>query len=101
LRAQLSNFGGDLGSLGGRFSTGFGHDRHDLRAGLQRSPDSHGLLNALNLFVCPPVNLVEVLAKAIQKPTDLFGDARHGKKLVCRVDVLTGSVGAPAAEPVD
>jgi hypothetical protein len=82
------------------FCTGFGHDRHDLRAGLQRAAHSHRLLDALDLFVGALVDLVEVLAKAVQKPADLFRDARHGEKLVRRVHVLACRAGAPAAESV-
>jgi hypothetical protein len=55
----------------------------------------------LDLFVGAPVDLVEVLAKAVQKPADLFRDARHGEKLVRRVHVLARRAGAPAAKPVD
>jgi hypothetical protein len=101
LGAKFRDFAGDCSGLRLRICTSFGQDRHNLRACLQRAPDSHGLLNALNLFVCAPVDLVEVLAKPIQKPTDLFGDARHREKLVRLADVLTGRVGAPATKPVD
>jgi hypothetical protein len=37
----LRDFGGDLGGLGCGFGTRFGHGRHDLSAGLQRTADSH------------------------------------------------------------
>jgi hypothetical protein len=101
LGAKLRDFTGYRSGLSLCVGTGFGQYRHNLRAGLQRAPDSHGLLYALNLFVGPSVDLVEVLAKAIQKLTDFFRDARHGEKLVRRVDVLARRVGAPATEPVN
>jgi hypothetical protein len=97
----LRDFAGHRSGLSLCVGTSFGQDRHNLRAGLQRAPDSHGLLNALYLFVCSPVDLIEVLAKAVQKPADFFRNAGHGEKLVRRVDVLTGGAGAPATEPVD
>jgi hypothetical protein len=59
------------------------------------------LLNALNLFVGSPVDLVEVLAKPIEKPADFFRHARHGEKLIGLADVLACCTGAPAAKPVD
>jgi hypothetical protein len=68
----LRDFAGHRSGLSLRICASFGQDRHDLRACLQRAASSHGLLNALNLFVCPPVDLVEVLTKAIQEPADLF-----------------------------
>jgi hypothetical protein len=97
----LCNSGGDLGGLGSCIRTRLGQDGHDLRARLQRAPDSHGLLYALDLFVCAPVDRVEVLTKTVQKPADFFRDACHGEKLVRRVDIFAGRAGAPAAEPVN
>jgi hypothetical protein len=41
LCSEFRDFGGDLSSLGCRFAMGFGHDRHDLRAGLKRAAGSH------------------------------------------------------------
>jgi hypothetical protein len=59
------------------------------------------LLNAPNLFVRLSVDLVKVLAKAIQQPADFFRHACHREKLVRRVDIFTCCASAPAAEPVD
>jgi hypothetical protein len=59
------------------------------------------LLNALDLLVRPVVDLVEVLASAVQEPADLFRHACHGEILVRRVDIRARCAGAPAAEPVD
>jgi hypothetical protein len=101
LRAEFRDSAGDLSGLGLCFRTGFSHDRHDLCAGLQGAADSRGLLDALDLLVCALVDLVEILAKAMQKPADLFRHARHGEKLVRRLDVLARCAGAPTAEPVD
>jgi hypothetical protein len=101
LRAKLRDFAGHRSGLSLCIGTSFGQDRHNLRACLQRAPDSHGLLNALNLFVCAPVDLVEVLTEAIQKPADFLRHACHGEKLVRRVDVLACRVGTPATEPVN
>jgi hypothetical protein len=59
------------------------------------------LLNALNLFVCAPVDLVEVLTKPIQKPADFFRDACHAEKLIGLADVVAGCTRAPATKTVD
>jgi hypothetical protein len=101
LRAKLRDFAGHRSGFSLCICASFGQDRHNLGACLQRAPDSHGLLNALNLFVCAPVDLVEVLTKPIQKPADFFRDARHGEKLIGVADVLTGCTGAPATKPVN
>jgi len=59
------------------------------------------LQDALDFFVCAPVDFVAVLAKAIQKPADFFRHACHGEKLVRLVDVFACRAGAPTAKPVD
>jgi hypothetical protein len=85
--------GGSLTGPGRRFRTGLRHDRHDLHAGLNRLADSHGLLNSLDIFVCPAVDVVEVLAQAVQQPADFFRHACHGEILVRAVDILARTAG--------
>jgi hypothetical protein len=100
LCAGFLNRRGSLGGLGCCFCASFGHDRHDLCAGLNRVADTYRL-DLLDLFVCPQIDLVEILAEAIEEPANFFGHACHGEKLVCLADVLGRCAVAPAAKSVD
>jgi hypothetical protein len=55
----------------------------------------------LDLFVCPQVDLVEVLTEAVEQPANFFRHPCHGEKLVRRIGILTRCGSAPAAKPVD
>jgi hypothetical protein len=41
LRTEFRDFASDISGPRRRFRPGFGHDRHDLRAGLKRPAGSH------------------------------------------------------------